>query len=261
MIKINCDIGEREPDNKVDIELMKYIQIANIACGGHAGNEETVSVFRKLARENDVEVAAHLSYPDRENFGRVSIDISVKALKGSLDEQYNMMPDVKMVKFHGGLYNDCCADPILAEHLCQWLIANEIEKIITPDKSELAKAGIAKGLKIVPEAFAERRYDYNPETQRLSLVNRKKAYACIHDCDEAVEHSDNILSKGFLIAIIELEDGTTTTERINISAETICIHSDSEIALELAQRLSTRDRRSETKGQKPMTNNQKRTTN
>ncbi len=238
MIKINCDIGEREPDNKVDIELMKYIQIANIACGGHAGSKETVSVFRKLAIENDVEVAAHLSYPDIENFGRVSMDISVGALKGSLDEQYNMMPDVKMVKFHGGLYNDCSTDPVLAEHMCQWLVANDIEKIITPDKSELEKAGIAKGLKIITEAFAERRYDYNPETQKLSLVNRKKSYACIHDCEEAVEHSGNILNKGFLNAIIELEDGTTKTDKINISAETICIHSDSEIALELAQRLS-----------------------
>lgn len=238
MIRINCDIGEREPDNKVDIELMNYIHIANIACGGHAGNEETVSVFRKLARENDVEVSAHLSYPDRANFGRVSMDISIGDLKKSLDEQYKMMPDIKMVKFHGGLYNDCSRDPVLAEHLCQWLVANEIEKIITPDQSELANAVVAGGLSVIPEAFAERRYDYNPETRRLSLVDRRKPYASIHDCSEALEHSANILNKGFLNAITELEDGTIKTDKRSISAETICIHSDSEIALELALKLS-----------------------
>ena len=238
MIKINCDIGEREPDNQIDIQLMKYIDIANIACGGHAGDEETVAVFRTLAKKNNVDVAAHLSYPDRENFGRVSMDISIEGLKNSLDEQYQMMPDVKMVKFHGGLYNDCSADSVLAGHLCQWLVANGIERIITPDKSELAKAADASGLVVVPEVFAERRYDFNPETKCLSLVNRKKSYACIHDCDEAVEHSKNIVNDGFLNAVIELEDGSIKIEKINIKAETICIHSDSEIALELALKLS-----------------------
>ncbi len=238
MIKINCDIGEREPDNKVDIELMKYIHIANIACGGHAGDDETVSVFRRLAKEYGVDVAAHLSYPDRENFGRVSMDISPDDLKKSLDNQYKMMPDVKMVKFHGGLYNDCSADRILAEHLSLWLLSNGVEKIITPEKAELAKAASAKGLQVVSEAFAERTYDFNPTTERLSLVNRKKPYACIHDCDEAVRHSDNILNKGFVEAYIEAEDGSSRVENINICAETICIHSDSEIALELAKKLS-----------------------
>ncbi len=238
MIKINCDIGEREPDNKIDIELMKYIHIANIACGGHAGDDETVSVFRKLAKENNVDVAAHLSYPDRENFGRVSMDISASELSRSLDEQYKLMPDVKMVKFHGGLYNDCSADATLAETLSQWLLANRIEKIITPEKSALSIVASDKGIQVVPEAFAERTYDYNPHTKRLSLVNRKKPYACIHDCDEAVRHSDNILNKGFVEAYIEADDGSSTIDSISISAETICIHSDSDIALELAKKLA-----------------------
>ena len=239
MIKINCDIGEREPDNKVDIELMKYIHIANIACGGHAGDDETVSVFRHLAKEHNVEVAAHLSYPDRENFGRVSMAISQEELGKSLDEQYQLMPDVKMVKFHGGLYNDCSADATLADYLGQWLSINGIDRIITPEKAELAIAASVKGIQVVPEAFAERTYDYNPSTERLSLVNRKKSYACIHDCDDAVRHSDNILNKGFVEAYIEADDGTSRIENISISAETICIHSDSEIALELAQKLAS----------------------
>ncbi len=238
MIKINCDIGEREPDNKVDVALMQYIHIANIACGGHAGDAETVSVFRALANENQVEVAAHLSYPDRENFGRVRVDITPADLSRSLDEQYQMMPDVKMVKFHGALYNECSADETLAEQLTTWLVANGIERIITPEKSELAKAAGSKGIRVVPEAFAERTYAFSPESNRLSLTNRQQPYACIHECDEAVRHSENILNKGFVEAYIETEEGDTHIEKVDISAETICIHSDSDIALDLARKLA-----------------------
>lgn len=238
MIKINCDIGEREPENPVDIELMSYIHIANIACGGHAGNEETVSVFRHLAGQNGVEVAAHLSYPDKENFGRVSMDISGSDLFRSLDEQYAMMSDVKMVKFHGGLYNDCCIDKELASVLAKWLRANTITQVITPGDSELAMAVSGTGIDIVAEAFAERRYAYDSDSGRLSLVSRTMDYASIHDCDEAIRHSLNIVQNGFVDAIIDKNGDTFEQLRIDIVADTICIHSDSDISLDLARRLS-----------------------
>lgn len=238
MIKINCDIGEREPDNVVDIELMKYIQIANIACGGHAGNEETIAVFRDLAYENDVEIAAHLSYPDKENFGRVTMDISPKDLMLSLDEQYALMPDVKMVKFHGGLYNDCSSDSALAEVLTGWLVDNAISRIITPHNSELANAALVAGVAVMAEAFAERRYVYDAETDRLSLVNRKKEYASIHECDEAVQHTVDIINGGFVHAYVEKPGERLVQEKVTIKADTICIHSDSDISLELAKRLN-----------------------
>ena len=61
---INCDIGERGADHPQDRELMAYIHIANIACGGHAGDETSIEAFRALAEKHEVEVSAHLSYPD-----------------------------------------------------------------------------------------------------------------------------------------------------------------------------------------------------
>jgi len=238
MIRVNCDIGEREPDNPVDIEIMNYIHIANIACGGHAGDGETVRVFRDLAEKNDVEVAAHLSYPDKENFGRLSMDISIEDQLLSLDEQYKMMPDVKMVKFHGALYNDCSADSELAEALAQWLGKNNIAKIITPHNSELAKFSEKLGIKVLAEAFAERRYNYCEQSGRLSLVSRQKDYASIHDCDEAVENSRSIVQDGQINSVVEADDGSTIRKWVPIKADTICIHSDSVISLDLAKTLS-----------------------
>lgn len=238
MTKINCDIGERGADHPIDRELIGLIQIANIACGGHAGDRESVSAFRQLAGQHNVEIAGHLSYPDRKNFGRESMVIGEKDLKASLDEQFSLIPDIRMIKFHGALYNDSCATQSLAETLSDWLVANGITRIITPFDSRLAKQCRPKGVIIVPEAFAERRYTCSKETGQLSLVSRKFDYACIHNCDEAVRHSLDIVKRGQVNAYFETAEGNTEQRLVPIEAETICIHSDSTIALELARALS-----------------------
>lgn len=238
MIQINCDIGERGPDHPVDVELMGLIDIANIACGGHAGDPTSVRAFRELAEKHQVAVAGHLSYPDRENFGRYSMDIAIDDLLAALDEQYRLIPDVTMIKFHGALYNDSCADAVLSGHLADWLRKNGIMEIITPGDSEMARCARDRGITVVAEAFAERRYDYDPATRRLSLVKRSKPYACIHECDEAVTHTAGILDKGQVQAVVENADGSTRTQTVPITADTVCIHSDSDIALELAHKLA-----------------------
>jgi 5-oxoprolinase (ATP-hydrolysing) subunit A len=237
MIKINCDIGERGSEHPVDRALMEIIDIANIACGGHAGSIESVRAFLKLADDYEVDVAAHLSYPDRENFGRFSMKISPDDLIRSLDEQYALMPDVKMIKFHGALYNDCNTDRTLAQLLCQWMSENGINKVITPFDSELAALCQAKGMEIVAEAFAERRYTRNPGSERLALVSRTKEYASIHTCEEAVRHVRNILDNSGVDVFLESDTGDMKKGEAPIQAQTICIHSDSEIALELAESL------------------------
>ncbi len=238
MIKINCDIGERGADHPVDVQLMGLIQIANIACGGHAGNHESVKAFRSLADKYKVEVAGHISYPDRENFGRVSIDIDPQRLLAELDQQYSLLSDVKMIKFHGALYNDSCVDDHLAGMLSGWLIAKGIIRIITPFDSLLAAVCRKNDITIVAEAFAERRYAFSEETGQLSLVNRRYDYASIHDCDEAVRHTMTILKNQQVNAHIENSKGEISRKLVPIQAETICIHSDSVIALELARKLS-----------------------
>jgi 5-oxoprolinase (ATP-hydrolysing) subunit A len=240
---INCDIGERGANHPVDRELMKYIAMANIACGGHAGDRESVEAFLALAAERDRDVSAHLSYPDRDNFGRISMEIPRKELLKSLDEQYELMGGIKTVKFHGALYNDCWADPSLASDLAEWLKTTGITTVVTPDRSCLALESTKRGMAVMAEAFAERRYAYNPDTDRLSLVNRQLDYGSIHVLNEAVAHAVKIVQEGLVEGHIDDGKGTVKILPISLKADTICIHSDSPISLELAAALSAQGER------------------
>ncbi len=237
MMLLNCDIGERGPENQEDHRLMEYIGMANIACGGHAGDAESVRVFRKAAELKNIKISAHISYPDRENFGRFSMNISRDELSESLSEQLSMLPGVGTVKFHGALYNDCNVNRELSDSISLWLKNSDVKEIVTPFDSELAASCRNRGIDVIAEAFAERRYDYNPDPGRLTLVSRKKDYASITDVEEAIGHSLSILKDKKVSAFIESE-GTLERRDIDIEADTICIHSDSKISLDLAKRLS-----------------------
>lgn len=237
MIRINCDIGERDIDHPVDLELMEHIDIANIACGGHAGDDDTVRVFVGLARKKGVDISAHLSYPDKANFGRSSMKIPMNVLRASLDSQIAMLPDVSMVKFHGGLYNDSCHDPVLAESLADWLVRQKISVILAPGSSHMARAARKRGIRVLAEAFAERRYQYWPDENRLALMSRACDHASIHDPEEALIHSASMVCDGLVHAMVEQLEGNILWEKIPITCETLCVHSDSSISLTLAKRL------------------------
>ena len=237
MIRINCDIGEREKDNPTDLALMKHIHIANIACGGHAGNEETVNVFKEIAEKHRVKLSAHLSYPDKEHFGRVSMDMPLTDLLESLDIQLALMPAADMVKFHGALYHDACNNPRLAEGLALWLSKKNIRTLITPNGSEIHKAAEKKGLEVLREAFAERRYQYEPDRKKLGLMDRRHDGASMEDADEALRQCLTLIRYGFVEAFVENPGGPWTKSRLSMACDTLCLHSDSVIALALAPRL------------------------
>lgn len=234
MMRINCDIGERGPDHAVDRKLMEVIHIANLACGGHAGDSGSVKAFRALAEENGVELAAHLSYPDRPNFGRQVIRISEPSLLASLDEQLGLLPDVQRVKFHGALYNESCRNPHLAEILTQWLEQAAIREILAPADAAITFSARSRGITVLREAFAERRYEYDETDQRLYLINRSQAHASITDLQEALEHAEGIIKRQRVN--IRRQHSSQPLWK-TIGADTICIHSDSAIALDLAIRL------------------------
>ncbi|NQU65771.1 MAG: LamB/YcsF family protein [SAR324 cluster bacterium] len=238
MITLNCDIGERGPDHPIDVELMSHIQVANLACGGHAGDETSVKAFLTLAKQNNVDVSAHLAYPDKENFGRKSMDIPVTELFDSLNQQFTLLPDITLVKFHGALYNDAAVDTDLATSLAGWLISKKINQVITFPGSELAKECAAFGITVINEVFAERRYAFDTESKRLTLVNRNKPYASITEVDEAVLHTKEMIEAGAVSAIVSDEGGTLTKQIVPIQTDTVCIHSDSTIALELVKALA-----------------------
>lgn len=233
-ILLNADIGERGPFHPVDRELMDYIDIANIACGGHAGDPESVAAFMSLAAERGVAVAAHLSYPDREGFGRKTVALPFERLLQSLDEQLALMPEPACVKFHGALYNDSVVDSPLAAGLSEWMRDKKVVSVITLKGSELAAHCGRAGIAVMAEAFAERRYVYSPVSGRLSLVGRDRPDASIADLEEAVGMVRAIVDEGKVPAFVD-EVSSREVRMIGIPVDTICIHSDSAIALDLAR--------------------------
>jgi len=234
MILINCDIGERGADHPIDLHLMSWINIANLACGGHAGDRDSIRVFSALAREKRVQIAAHLSYPDREHFGRLRMEITYSALKASLDEQYALLADARRVKFHGALYNESVRNGELAGVLSGWLTASGIREILAPDDSKLAAACRETGIQVLREAFAERRYEWDEQAGCLVLVDRRQPHASITDLDEALAHSLTIARQG-KVKVGHTAPGGPSWH--SIRADTICIHSDSPIALPLVRAL------------------------
>lgn len=232
MIQINCDIGERGPLHDGDRRLMDYVHIANLACDGHAGDRETVEAFRRLAAERGVGVSAHLSYPDKPNFGRASMALPEAELTAALDAQLALLPGAKLVKFHGALYNDACRDAALAETLAGWLMRNDIGAILAPADSELAAAAGRLGITVLREAFADRRYAWDAATGRLALAPRKHG-GVITDVNEALAQAEEIIKRGR----VSVSGDPANPDWRPIKADTVCIHSDSPIALELARGL------------------------
>ena len=230
-MRINCDIGERGPGHAVDRRLMEVVHIANLACGGHAGDRASVQAFRALAEEHGVELAAHLSYPDRPNFGRRVLAMPLPALLASLDEQLALLPSPKRVKFHGALYNESCRSRELAAALGEWLVRSGIREILAPDDAAIAGEARRRGIAVLREAFAERRYEYDEGGRRLCLVDRSQAHASISDLESALAQAAEIVARRRVN--VRHQPGSRPRWR-SIAADTICIHSDSPIALELA---------------------------
>lgn len=230
----NADIGERGIDHPVDTQLMRWLDVANLACGGHAGSAASVEAFRELADEHDVGVSAHLSYPDPDHFGRRSMELPREDLLASLDQQHALMKDVGTVKFHGALYHDSERVPGLAQVLAEWCCHAKVHTLLAPWSSQMAEAARLVDIQILGEAFADRRYQWEAETGNLSLVPRTEDAACIDTVEEALQQCRGIA----LHAVVRSVNDATPHP---VTAQTLCIHSDSPIALTLAESLADED--------------------
>lgn len=242
---INCDIGEFGANNKRDDAIMRFIDMANIACGGHAGDIESVKWYVEMARKYNKRVSAHISYPDRENFGRASMQIGGVILTNALDRQWNLInryshiKQIETVKFHGALYNDSVKEKSLARFLACWALTKQISSLVTDPSGWLAKEGDSLGLNIIPEFFAER--TYVKEDGNIRLSPRSLKWASIKNLDEALVHTQRFIESNKVKVHYKDDDGQwhESIEALNYGDNcTICVHSDSEIALKLTQALS-----------------------
>lgn len=224
-IHINCDLGE---GGNFDAQLMPLISACNIACGGHAGDENTMLKTIRLAKKNQVEIGAHPSYPDRENFGRKSMEISNSDLKKSIHSQVlNLMKIAKKegtkithLKPHGALYNDAAKDENIAKIVMNSILEiDENLHLYVPQNSIISE--IAKGkIKVFFEAFADRNYN-----EDYSLVSRSKSNALLTKKEEVFKHIFTMFSDSKIIC----ENGREITS----FADTFCLHSDTPNSVEI----------------------------
>lgn len=230
-IAVNCDVGEGLEN---EIDLLPYIHSCSIACGGHAGDFNTMRNVARLAKQFKVKVGAHPSYPDKENFGRKSVSLSHDALKASIQEQIQNLKIVleqeqlmlHHIKAHGALYNDMVTNSKLAVLFLKAIASYKSSvSIYVPYGSVIAKEAAASGFKIVYEAFGDRNYNRD-----LTLVSRSLSHAMIKKPEEVLEH--------ILRMHGDQKVKTIDGELVHIMANTFCIHGDTATALEILMYLS-----------------------
>lgn len=228
-IHINCDLGE---GGDFDAHLMPLISACNIACGGHAGTLETMQHTVALAMEHDVEIGAHPSYPDKDNFGRKSLDISAEDLQLSLISQILSLKQIaeaegaklSHIKPHGALYNDAAKDKKIAQIVIDSVLEfDEILPLFVPQNSVISEMAEGK-IPLIFEAFADRNYNQN-----YSLVSRSKPRALITEKEAVFEHLFRMFSEGK----IRCENGI----EISCKANTYCLHSDTPNSVEILKYL------------------------
>lgn len=233
VVDLNADLGEGAGH---DDELLALVTSANIACGFHAGDAETIHKSIEAARRHKVAVGAHPSLFDRENFGRKELPVKPDEVFDAVVYQLGVFQAIadaakvrpNHVKPHGALYNMAVRDQALADAICRAIAKIDTKLILfAPQNSALARAGTANGLKIAHEVFADRNY-----LSDGSLVPRSRPDALLHDPEEAAARVVRMLRESKVRSV----DGVD----VDVRAETICLHGDTPGAVEFARALRSR---------------------
>jgi UPF0271 protein len=235
-IDLNCDMGEfaAAVADGTQEQLMRSLTSVNIACGGHAGDAQTMRATIEQALRRGVAIGAHPGYADRENFGRVALRRSPEEVAESVYEQVRALASIAEecgvrvghVKPHGALYNQAARDPQLAGAIARG-VARWNRKVVMVGLAGSLMLEVFReaGFLVAAEAFADRRYEADG-----SLRPRRFADALIREPEEAARQVLRIVEQESVVA----SDGTAVT----IAAQTICIHGDTPGAAEIAARVA-----------------------
>ena len=251
MIKVdlNADLGEH-PGTSLDAEIISYLSSCNIACGGHIGDKHSVketmliacgghigdkhSVKETmlLAQRHDVKVGAHPSFPDKTNFGRKVMELDSTELESTISTQIMLVKSVadelgvrlNHVKPHGALYNLAATDKITSK------VIGKVIRSIDPDlkwvglaHSVSEKVARELGVLFVSEAFADRKYEGD-----RTLRSRSYSDAVIVDEKMILRQVEELVFRKRVYA----------ADWVSVKAETICLHGDTEGAVNLARRIN-----------------------
>lgn len=231
-IDLNCDMGEL-PEAIADgtqEALMPSFTSVNVACGGHAGDKQTMRTTIEQALRWKLAIGAHPGYPDRANFGRLELKLPMETIAETVCEQVRALAETAAsygvrlthVKPHGALYNQAVHSRELAQAIAEGIGQWGREVVVvglagSPMLDVFREAGFA----VAAEAFADRRYE--PDG---TLRSRKFDDALIRDPEEAGRQALSIVERGMVIA----RDGT----QVLVEAQTLCIHGDTPGAVRIA---------------------------
>jgi len=232
-ININCDLGEKSKfhSTKNDPDLLKIVNSANIACGYHAGDKETMNRVIEISKTNQVSIGAHPSFNDPENFGRKKINLNSSEVTKLIVDQYEILQkiaqnhneNVTHIKPHGALNNMACEDLDLATTIAKAI--NSINKdiiFLVPTGSKMELAGKKLNMKIACEIFADRNYEDDG-----NLVSRSKDNALITNPDVAKKHVLKMVKNQALNCF--------SGKKIPCKIDSVCIHGDNESSLATAK--------------------------
>ena len=232
-ININCDLGEKSKYHSIenDPELLNIVNSANIACGYHAGDEETMNMVIKISKSNGVSIGAHPSFNDPDNFGRKRINLTSSEINKLITNQYEILQKVAQkhnekvthIKPHGALNNMACENFELANTIAKAI--NNIDKniiFLVPTGSQMEIAAKKLNMKIACEIFADRNYEDDG-----NLVSRSKDHALITNPEVAKKHVLSMVKNQAL--------NCYSGKQIPCEIDSVCIHGDNQSSLATAK--------------------------
>jgi UPF0271 protein len=234
-ININCDLGEKSKfhSTKHDPDLLKIVNSANIACGFHAGDKETMKNTIEISKKNNVSIGAHPSFKDPQNFGRKRHNLPENEIKKLIIDQYEILENiadalnakVTHIKPHGALNNMACEDLNLSNILAETIY--DIDKnliYLVPTGSKMEEAARKVDMKIASEIFADRNYEDDG-----NLVSRSKPNAVITNPEKCKQH---------VLEMVQTQSiNCFSGKKIKCEIDSICIHGDNKESLETAKQI------------------------
>lgn len=229
-IDVNCDCGELPAQLAagVDDALTRAVTSINIACGGHAGDESSMTRLVRVAKAAGTRIGAHPSYPDITNFGRVSMHLGADALRASLCDQITRLVAICLregatlthIKPHGALYHDC-GDPTIAAIVADAAAsaAGRNVVLIAAATSPAAARWETAGLRVRREGFADRAYEAD------GTLRARSAPGALLSASAAAQQAVLLASQRAVIV---------AGSHVPVPCDTICVHGDGPDALATA---------------------------
>lgn len=234
---LNCDLGESFGAWKMGLDehVMPHIDMANVACGFHAGDPDVLAQTLKLVNTHQVTLGAHPSYPDRQGFGRRSMQLSEQEIINALHYQIAAIEGMakvqgltlNYVKPHGALYNDMMKSQPLLSCVIKAIshYPSELKLMVLATAQQASHQQLADdyNVSLIFEAFADRLY-----TDEGLLTPRSEPGA-VHDKSALLAQVKQLHQQGSVT--------TASGKSLALRADTLCVHGDNEASIALIEEI------------------------